>query len=444
MPDDHTLLTDDPAALLATLSDLDPAALAATAVALANTDGGILLIHAGADDPGAVAAALRQAAERMTPAVAFSAPTAVMTRQGPAFRVRVPRGTGVHALEDGRVLARTTFGNRALSGEEIRALISDRAMGDFEAEVVPGARISDLDPALLAAFMQADAQRRGTRWDGSDLPLVALGGLTPDFGVTVAGMLLFGRDPARWLPASGVLFARYVGRRTDESQRAFGRPITGPLTYVIDRLWADLRAQMRSQPDAVSPENLEYPASVVREVLVNAVLHRDYRLRSDPIRVAMFADRLEITSPGGLPAYMSTATLLEGRYSRNPRLSHVLARWGYAAGRGGGVLRVIEGMDRRGCRPPEFESGPYRVTVRLYNAVDDCADENTPDQEALNDRQRAVLAYVAQRGSVTVHEFRALYPALAPDALERDLAVLSESGHLRKIGARTGAYYILP
>ncbi len=430
--------------MLAVLPDPDPAALAATAVALANTDGGILLIRTDEADLGAVAEALRQAAGRMTPPIAFGPPARVMTRQGPAYRVRVPRGTGVHALTDGRVLARTTFGNRALSGEEIRALISDRAMGDFEAEAVPGARISDLDPALLAAFMQADAQRRGTRWDGSDLPLVALGGLTPDFGVTVAGMLLFGRDPARWLPASGVLFARYVGRRRDPAQRAFERPISGPLTRVIDRLWVDLRAQMRSQPDSVAPDDLEYPASVVHEVLVNAVLHRDYRLRSDPVRVAMFADRLEITSPGGLPAFMSTATLLEGRYSRNPRMSHVLARWGYAAGRGGGVLRVIEGMDRRGCRPPEFESGPYRVTVRLYNAVDDCADEDAPDPDALNERQRAALAYVAQRGSVTVHEFRALYPSLAPDALERDLAALSESGHLRKIGARTGAYYILP
>ncbi len=436
MPTDSTFHTDELPARLVALPGPDRAALAATAVALANTDGGTLLIHA--DAPGAVAEALRDVAERITPPVAFGAPGPVETPQGIAYGVAVPRGAGVHALEDGRVLARTTFGNRTLNGDEIRALISERAAGEFEAEAVPGARISDLDPALVAAFMQADAARRGARWDGRDLPLAELGALTPDFGVTVAGMLLFGRDPARWLPASGVRFARYVGRHRDPVQRAFERTLDGPLVRVFDRLWTDLHAQMRPL------DTLDYPAPVVREVLVNAVQHRDYRLRGDSVRVELFADRLEITSPGGLPAFMSAATLLEGRYSRNPRVSRVLALWGYAAGRGGGVLRAIEGMDRRGCRPPEVESGSYRVTVRLYNAGDACADDSVPDSDALNAQQRAALAYVAQRGSVTVHEFRALFPALAPDALERDLAALAESGHLRRIGARTGAYYVLP
>jgi ATP-dependent DNA helicase RecG len=439
MPTDSTHPTDELPARLVTLPGPDRAALAATAVALANTDGGTLLIHT--DDPGAVAVAVRAAAVRITPAIAFGPPAPVETAQGPACAVAVPRGSGVHALEDGRVLARTTFGNRTLNGDEIRALISERAAGEFEAKAVPGAHISDLDPALVAAFMQANAARRGARWDGRDLPLGELGALTPDFGVTVAGMLLFGRDPARWLPASGIRFARYVGRHRDPVQRAFERTLDGPLVRVFDRLWTDLHAQMRSLESSDEPD---YPAPVLREVLVNAVQHRDYRLRGDPVRVELFADRLEITSPGGLPAFMSAATLLEGRYSRNPRLSRVLALWGYTAGRGGGVLRAIEGMDRRGCRPPEIESGPYRVTVRLYNAGNACADDSAPDPGALNEQQRAALAYVAQRGSLTAHEFRALFPALTSNTLERDLAALADSGHLRRVGARTGAYYVLP
>ena len=452
MPYTWAMLTDPisleggQGALLAFLPQPDPNAIAAAAVALANTDGGAIVIgldgggvYRGPLDGVAVARALRAAADCCTPPIPLGTPEIISTPGGPALAVRVPRGQRVHALSDGSVLARSDFGNRALSGDEIRGLLSARANGDFEAEAVPGARIADLDPALLAAFMVARARRLGRPVE--DVPLDALGAITPDHGVTVAGLLLFGRDPARWLLQAGAQLTRYLGPAGD-AHLAFERSFAGPLVSLFDQLGEAIREQTRAP--AGEPDAPEYPTAAVREVLANALCHRDYRLR-ERLTVRIYADCLEVVSPGGLPAFLATARLVGGRYSRNPRLAGALAQWGYADGRGGGVLRILHAMDRRGARPPLIETGPYSVTVRLYNECTPGAGASAPPPEdALNVRQRAALAHVRAHGSITFHELRALHPALRPDLLQRDLSALVQGGYLRRVGGRTGAYYLLP
>jgi hypothetical protein len=81
-------------------------------------------------------------------------------------------------------------------------------------------------------------------------------------------------------------------------------------------------------------ELLEYPRFAVREALVNAVAHRDYRISGRRIEIRMYADRLEIISPGGLPGYMTLDNLVEEHFSRNPRLVNGLFQWGFIEERG--------------------------------------------------------------------------------------------------------------
>lgn len=423
----------------------DPETVAATAVALTNTDGGLIVLgldstgHVGASlDVTQAAAVVRVAATRCIPAIAFGAPEIVPTPRGPAIAVRVPRGRQVHALDDGRVLVRTLAGNTTLNGEEIRGLLSARANGDFESEAVPGARIADLDPALLAAFMKARAHRLGR--PPEDVALEAAGVITPDYRVTVAGLLLFGRAPGQWLPQAGARLVRHLGCRAHASV-AFERFFDGPLTTVLDQLWEALREQLRTPAGA--PESSPYPADAVREVLANAVCHRDYRLRHEQVAVHLYDDSLEVISPGGLPAFLSTRTLLAGRYSRNPRLVNILTGWGYARGTGGGMLRVVQAMDAWGAPPPEIVAAPYSVTVRLF-ARSETDPAPLPLDARLNERQRSALAHVRQHGSITLHELRALWPLVRPDLLQRDLSELAASGQLRRISGRAGTYYTLP
>ncbi len=423
----------------------DPEAIAAAAVALANTDGGRIVLgldqagEAGnAPDTARFVAAVEAAAAHCFPPIAFGTPEIVPSLRGPALAVHVPRSRQVHALDDGRVLARMLTGNAVLSGEEIRGLLQARANGDFETEVVPGARPADLHPALLADFMKARARRTGR--PVTDPALETMGALTPDYRVTVAGLLLFGREPERWLPQAGARLVRHIGRGP-QAPVAFERSFGGALTRLLDQVWEALREQMRAP--AAAPELFPYPPEAVREILSNAICHRDYRLRHEQVTVHLYDDSLEVVSPGGLPAFLSTRTLVAARYRRNPCLANILVEWGYVRGTGGGIFRVLQAMDRYGAPPPEFVASPYSVTVRLYAPCETPRPEPSPE-ERLNERQRSALVYVRQHGSITLHELRALWPLVRPDLLQRDLSGLVTEGHLRRVSGRAGAYYVLP
>ncbi len=395
----------------------DPDALAAALVALANTDGGVIVID-GADRLD-VERALIQAHRLHQPAIPL-APDAVT--DAPA--IRVPRSPLVHALSDGQVLVQAASGPRALDGEEIRALLSARASGDFEGEIVPGARIGDLDPARVADFMQACARQGDPHLDA---PLLEMEAITPDYHVTVAGMLLFGRDPQRWLPHSGARFVRYVGETP-----ALDQAVGGPLVQLIDTLWELIRTQMRT---STASGELQYPLLAVQEALVNAAVHRDYRLRGERVTVSMYADHLEITSPGGLPGFLTRGDqLFAHRYRRNPRLSDALRAWGY----GHSLVEMVS--QGNGHRPTEITARPYAFGVRFYAAGDPLPE---PELHPLTERQQAALDYVRDHGSITLREFQTLCGTVAPAALQADLRLLAEAGHLRPVG-RTNVYFILP
>jgi ATP-dependent DNA helicase RecG len=425
----------------------DCSTLAAALVALANTDGGTILTPA--DDPAAVETALHQAAEKLRPPLTWQAPTPIQAAQGPALLIRVPRSRRVHALADGQTLVHTANGLRALSGNEIRALVGVRHHGDFEAEVVPGARIADLDPALLEGFRLAWARAAGEPLPPDDLPLDEIGAITPDGAITVAGLLLFGRDPQAWLPQSRARVVRHATSPTDNGlPPVYDRIVRGPLIDVIERLWRLINEQVPARQlalpfdrpmNAASPAPL-YAAGAVRAALVNALAHRDYRLRGDGITVNIWPEALEITSPGGLPGFITHPhDCLNHHYQRNPRLCWALAQWGYGGGRSPGMKQIME------TRRAEISARPYSVTIHFE--ADRTGSLSLGDGAgSISACQRAALDHVRSNGSITLRELQTLCAGVAPRVLQAELDGLAAAGHLRRIGkagARSG-YYILP
>ena len=188
-------------------------------------------------------------------------------------------------------------------------------------------------------------------------------------------------------------------------------------------------------------ERTEYPVAAVREALVNAVAHRDYRLGGRRIEVRMFDDRMEITSPGGLPGYITVDNIIEEHFSRNPRLVASLYQWGYIEELGLGVDLMIDEMVRAGHPPPKFRDNPYSFTVTLQNVR-----ERAPLPSwtrTMNQRQAKALAYVQENGRITNREYREICSDVSAETLRLDLSDLVEQGILLKIGAKKGTYYIL-
>ena len=155
----------------------------------------------------------------------------------------------------------------------------------------------------------------------------------------------------------------------------------------------------------------------------------------------MYADRLEVISPGGLPGFITIDNIVEEHFSRNPRVVAGLFQWGYIEELGLGIDRMIEDMVSQGHPPPKFKAQPYSFAVTLFNARD---RKVVPRWETvMNERQARAVTYIRENGRITNREYRQLCPDVSPETLRLDLTDLVDRGVLIKIGAKKGTYYIL-
>ena len=332
------------------------------------------------------------------------------------------------------------------------AVAATRVGGAFEMEEVAGAGIDQFDTDVVAEYLERRRQRQPRAAVGATESLLQqVGALTRTGAATVAGLLLFGREPQTRLPQSGVTFVKFVGsdRRGEQGQIGYGRreDINGPLARIIERAWQIVWEEMAKQSvvrGLVREEQTEYPATAVREALVNAVAHRDYRVAGRRIEILMFRDRLEVTSPGGLPGYITLKNIVDEHYSRNPRLVNGLLQWGYIEELGLGIDKMIEAMVAEGHPPPDFRATSHAFTVTLRKGREVGQASFMPQWEHnMNERQMKAIEFVQREGRLTNRDYRNLCPHVSAETLRLDMVDLVDKGVLLKIGDKKGTYYIL-
>jgi ATP-dependent DNA helicase RecG len=450
-----TILKAGPGQLVEYLPVLDVDALAETLVAFANGDGGTIVVGldergrpTGSVFPEDVESALRRAEAMCRPPI-HTGWEQIDLAGSSLIAVSVSRSAELHSVSDGRVVIRMGAENRPLAGDAIRQLAATKSSGEFEAEVVPGARRSDLDDEVIAEYIAKREERQRRRVTATpDELLHEIGALDAHGQPSVAGMLLFGKNPQQFLPQAGVVFVKFIGTepRGEGGLPGYGRreELSGPLARIIESAWEVVWEEMHVGAVVKGlerEERTEYPPFAVRECLVNAVCHRDYRLKGRRIEIRMFADRMEVISPGGLPGFITVDNLVEEHFSRNPRLVAGLFQWGYIEELGLGIDRMIEEMTQAGHHPPQFKALPYSFTVSLSNIK-----ERRPMpqwEKAMNERQARALTYLRERGQITNREYQQLCPDVSAETLRLDLADLVNRGAVMRIGAKKGTYYIL-
>jgi ATP-dependent DNA helicase RecG len=457
MADMQTVLTQSPGQQLAFFAMANnPEQIAETLTAFANTDGGTVVL--GMDEDGRLgdlfveedATDALQAALRLCRPPVRTDWTQQQVAGGTIVLLRVGRSPEMHSLWDGRIIVRKGTENRPVEGADMDLLLANRPIGDFELQEVPGAKRDDLDDDVIDYYLER-RQRRNPR--GTVLPkdklLQQIGALTEQRTPTVSGLLLFGKEPQLFLPHSRAIFVRFadVQPRGPEGSFGYGRreEFTGPLPQIIDRAWRVIWEEMDKRAVVKGlhrQEETEYPSAPVREALVNAVAHRDYRLTGRSIEIRMYTDRLEITSPGGLPAHITLDNIIEEHYSRNPRLVNGLYQWGYIEELGLGIDRMIEDMVNAGHMPPKFEAKSHRFSVILYNTKDASRAVQTWEQN-MNERQIKAIEFLQRNSAITNRDYRDMCPHVGSETLRLDLADLVNKGVLLKIGDKRGTRYIL-
>lgn len=264
---------------------------------------------------------------------------------------------------------------RQASREEEERLYQQSGRLRYGLKPVPGTtwesldfrRLQDYYTRLLSGDVPAPTDIE--RWQRELLNLELMVRIEDQVAVTVDGILLFGRNPGRFVPQSGIRAICYPGEEPDYAVRA-DEYIKGPLvplysnelvveSGIVDQAWDFVRRNISPHSwleDAQRYEDWDYPEEVVREVIVNALIHRDYSISGTDVTLQIFSDRLEVHSPGKLPNTLTIESVKSGmRYARNQVLVNIMRDYGYVDARGMGIRsKVIPRMLEHNGTEPDF------------------------------------------------------------------------------------------
>ncbi|HMV55424.1 MAG TPA: ATP-binding protein [Rhodocyclaceae bacterium] len=320
--------------------DVAPAKLQETFVAFANADGGDIYVgihdkkHTGDRlDPFATKedanAIIHVLLEQTSPTVEGVAVELLQVRgRGFLLHLSIPKSPKVHYTAGGDCYVRSNAGKVKIKGERVTALAYSKGAVAYERVAVRTLDIEELiESPLLADYMTRvkssldqkrflRKQRLLAEADGKDCP-------------NVCGALLFDEEPQATLDTRCAI--KVYRLRTTEAEyrreQLGGTPTTinGPVEAATIKAIAEVSRLLDGatyyEDGKLAP--LRYPVDAIHEVVVNAVLHRDYSLNDD-IHVRVYDNRIEVQSPGKLPGYMTLENLYDERFSRNPNLVRML------------------------------------------------------------------------------------------------------------------------
>jgi ATP-dependent DNA helicase RecG len=370
--------------------------LARELVAFSNFEGGMVLL--GVDDDGSIVGLTRDRLEewvmtacrdKIRPGIIpfFEVIRNVEPGKDVAI-VRVPRGVDVHSQwhnNRNTYFIRVGSQSREPTPEELSRLFQQR--GTFRADLRPisGATVADLDRRRLKDYF-GRVREQDIPEDNNEAEwqrLLINTEIMVEDGVTLSGMLLFGRTPNRFLPQAGIDAAAFPGTEKDYAARE-RTALRGPMTPLFDRNGQLVEAGLVEQAvdfvrrntgvSAVLEEGVRrvekstYPPEVIREAIVNALIHRDYLLSNTDIELVIYQDRLEVVSPGKLPNGITPERMRAGtRAARNQLLKDVMKDYSYLEHMGMGVPRkIVRGMKEHNGTDPELIEENERFTVRLF------------------------------------------------------------------------------
>ncbi len=360
-------------------------------------------------------------------------------------------------------LLRDRFAIEPTSDENETAQQTIEATSPFESRPVARMRWRDLDMDVARRLVgAAEGRQPGGISDEDLLAGVSLRGLvwheasSGEHYATAAGIVLLARDPSAVFPHCRILADAYRGAEPDGDPRDH-EDIREPMPVAVERALAFIDRNTRHPMRVVGLNRVrldEYPASGLREALVNAVAHRQYEDAGRKIMLEVFADRIVVSSPGLPPAPITLASLRRGRYrpcSRNPVLAQCLSYFHRIEERGSGFRRMRDQMLDHGLDQPVIgtDTGYFQVT---FPGPGDNIDRLRvaekqlligPAVEArLNERQRQMATMLAEGEALTSRRCEAEF-GVTRDTATRDFALLLELGLARKEGRGRSTRYVL-
>lgn len=251
--------------------------------------------------------------------------------------------------------------------------------GRFDATICKSAAFTDISEKAVVSFVRL--ARRARQFPlGEETPIEDILThlqLIGNEGVTNAAVQLFGKDPQRFSIGSQVRCAHFHGTEIEKpipSLQVFGGTLFNQVDSAEDFVLSKINMSVGTRAQSVrAPRTYEIPVEVIREVIVNAVVHRDFTSAGN-VQIMLFADRLEIWNPGRLPPSLSVEKLREPHCAvpANPLLAECMFLAKYIEHMGTGTLDMIRRCKEAGLPEPEFKVEDMFKVIFRRTLIHEC------------------------------------------------------------------------
>ena len=308
----------------------------------------------------------------------------------------------------GRYYYRSGSTKMELTGNTLTEFLLKKSGKTWDDVVEPRTSMADIDPRSLRIFLE-DAEKSGRIPNVAGLTneeILDKLRLTENGQLKRAAIILFGKDPNRFYPNVQVKIGRF-GK--DDADLRFGEVEEGNLIQLLRAVPAQLNHKFLIRPITFEGmqriENSLYPLAALREMLLNALVHRTYM--GAMVQMRVYDDKLNIWNEGMLPPGMDAETLKHHHVSRprNPLIADVCFKGGYIDLWGRGTLKIIDTCKAVGLPEPTINELNGGVLVTLF------IDKYTPEllkKLGLNERQIKAVAYLKEHEAITNSQYQEL------------------------------------
>ncbi len=331
----------------------------------------------------------------------------------------------------GRAYLRVNASNRRLTSKEISELFEMSTGMSWDYYPVK-ATVDDLEFETVRKFS------RMAKLDYGEMEILKKLHLLRGDKVTRAALLLFGKDPQEMFMNAVIRVGRFRDSEIIDSV-----DIKGNLFEQVENAMDTVKKHLNRKfviEDLQRREVWDYPLEALREGLINAVIHRDYR-RPEEIQIKIYDDHITIWNPGELPYDLSVEDLYKEHAShpRNRLIAEVFYLAGYIEKWGSGTLRILSAFKNAGLPEPRFEEKGTGVLLTFWK---DIYNEENLRKIGLNERQIKAVLYVKEHGRITNANYREMF-GVSNKTAYLELDDLVKRGILTKVGSGRTVHYVL-
>jgi len=410
----------------------------------ANAQGG--RIYIGKDDDGKIVGVenykslMDEIPNKIKNNLGITAEVNLLQEDGKHFIEIIVQAYSVPISLRGRYYFRSGSVKQELTGVALSEFLLKRAGYTWDDVIETRASFEDIDEKTIKIFLRkAEEAGRLPDADGLSTPeLLEKLRLAENGQLKRAAIVLFGKDPGRFYPNIFVKIGKF---EDDDFTIRFQETEEGNIIQVLDKVLRTLDYKFLIRNISFEGmnriETLEYPIVALREMLLNALIHRNYM--GAPTQLRVYDNKLTLWNHGTLPEGITLDKLTKhhSSFPRNPILAEACFRGGFIDSWGSGIMKIIDSCKMAGLPTPTIEEDCGGIIVRLFK---DRFSEEELKQLGLNDRQIKAVLYVKENGRITNSEYQNLNATTAKTAF-RDLEELLDVNIFLKKGENKSTYY---